>query len=234
MSKTKNLRALLWLVRSGEINFEEFVTRTRKEYRQMAAYLLGRWVSPVWFNIEDVEQELYLGTWHFVWEYDETRAISKKTKKVIPIDRYVVYNAMSKAKTQLHLARGVTISGSPDRKRSVIETPLTAFGEGDGEGEALMAMILAEEAVAETALIAEQARKKAVTATLKACESSRERYTVLAIREAGSLDAAGRLLYDDIDHRIALRLNSEQHAERFVSRHARAVAFRIDSRVNPV
>jgi hypothetical protein len=145
----------------------------------------------------------------------------------------VVFNAMAFAKTNMHKARGVTISGSPDRKVSCIEIPVSQFGD-DGDGDALLESILAEGAEAENALIAEETRVEAVTRALKVCQNSRERFAVLAIREAGSLDAAGRLLYEDFDHRIALRLPSEEHANRFVYRQARVVADRLEACVTPV
>ena len=90
-----------------------------------------------------------------------------------------------------------------------------------------MASILAEGARAEEELMEAQVRSRAATRALKACTSKQERYAVLAILESGSLDTAGRLLYDDVDHRTALRLGSEEHADRFVDKHARAVALRI-------
>lgn len=214
-----NLKEMLMLVRDGRIDFGEFVAGTRNEFRAMACHLMRRWTPPEWFTLDDIEQELYLGAWKYVPKFDPSRGVA--------LDRYIVFNAMSCAKTQLHKARGVTISGSPDKKASNVETPLTFFGD-DGEGEALMTSILSENAKAEAELIDDEERKRAVAVALQACESSKERYTVLAIREAGSLDAAGRLLYDDIDHRITLRLASEEHADRFVLRHARAIASRVE------
>jgi len=215
-----NLKKSLVLVQKGRIKFDQFIARTRSEFRAMAGYLMRRWTPPEWFTLDDLEQELYLGVWKYIAKFDPSRGVT--------LEKFIIYNAMSCAKTQLHKARGVTISGSPDRKTSNIETPLSFMGADVHEGEVLMASILSEEAIAEEELVEAAERKRASTIALKMCENDLERYTVLAIRESGSLDAAGRLLYDDIDHRITLRLNSEEHANRFVLRHARAVAQRTE------
>lgn len=221
-----NLQRMLVLVRDGRIDFRSFMEGTRTEFRKLAFTLLRRWRAPEWHTFEDVEQNLYLGAWVHIPKFDPRLA------KGNTIARYVVFHAMSFAKTELHKARGVTISGSPDRKVSQIETPLSFFGD-DGEGEVLLDSILAEMPRAEDQLIAEEDRKKAVIDAYKACETVSERYAVMAICEAGSLDSAGALLYDHFDQRIILRLASEEHADRFVHRHARTVAERIGARVTP-
>lgn len=222
-----NLEEMLVLVYDKRIDFGTFVMRTKTEFLKLAAGLMRRWRAPEWHNIEDVQQDLLFGAWKHVWKFDVKKAKGKS------ISWFVVFNACAYAKTQLHKARGVTISGSPDRKISRIETPLSFFGV-DGEGAALLDSILAETPRAEEALIEEKDRRLAVTRALKACETPRERYAVLAIRESGSLDAAGRLLYDDFKHRIALRLPSQEHADRFVHRQARTVATRLEASVTPV
>lgn len=215
-----NLETMLTRVRAGTIDFGEFVASTRTEFRGMALHLLRKWKAPEWFIVDDVEQELYLGAWNYVWKYDPTNA------QGVTFARYIVYNAMACAKRELHKARGVTVHGSPDKKRSQFETPASFLGE-DGEGEALIASILAEGPRAEDALIEAETRKRSAVEALRACATPKERYAVLAIREGGSIDDAARVLYEDIDHRITLRLGSEEHAERFIQKHAGAVARRM-------
>lgn len=215
-----NLQSMLTRVREGVIDFSEFVAKTRTEFRRMALYLLSRWVSPVWYTPDDVEQELYLGVWNHIWRYEPCLSNG------VSFARYIVYNAMAAAKIQLHKARGVTISGSPDKKQSNIETPLALFGD-ENEGQFLLESILAEPAIAEEAMIEAEIRKESVTEALMACETKPERFAILAIREAGTLDSAGQLLYDDFDHRVELRLGSEKQATRFVFRHASVVAKRM-------
>jgi len=224
---------MLRMLREGRVDFGAFVVATRNEYRAMAASLVRRWPAPEWFSAEDAEQELYLETWRLIWGYAGTdaRHVDFDAARGVKLLRYVVFNSMSAAKRALHKARGVTISGSPDKKPSQLETPASVLGE---EGEALIEMILAQPAIADVELERVQETRRAATMALAACTSPKERYAVLAIREAGSLDGAGRVLYDDVDHRTDLRLGCEEQAERFITKHAGQVARRIDrTRVNP-
>lgn len=229
-----NLENMLWLLRDGRVDFGAFVVATRTEYRAMARYLLRRWPSPEWFSAEDAEQELYVETWRHVWGYAGADGgyVDFDPSRGVTLSRWVVYGAMGKTKRALHKARGVTISGSPDRKLSRVETPASFLGE---EGAALIESILATPATAEHELSQAEETRRAATRALRACATPKERYAVLAIREAGSLDGAGRVLYDDVDHRTTLRLGCEAQAERFITKHAGQVARRIkDERVvNP-
>jgi DNA-directed RNA polymerase specialized sigma24 family protein len=226
------LEKMLRLVRDREIGFGDFVAATRSDYRAMARYLLRRWATPEWLREEDVEQELYLETWRIVWKYDPARLGAGG--KPVRLKSFVVFGAMAAAKRAMHRARGVSLNGSPDRKASRFETPLSQVGREEGDGESLMAQLLAELPRAEEELGAVEETRHAATEALAVCETKQERFAVLAIREAGSLDGAASLLYDDIDHRIDCRLGSEERAERFVRKHAGAVARRIEeARVNP-
>lgn len=221
-----NLEKQLQLVREGAIDFGQFVAATRGEYRAMAMYLMRRWVTPEWFVLEDAEQELYLGTWRSVWDYDAARGAT--------LLRYVTFSAMYYAKRAMHKARGVGLSGSPDKRPSRFETPLSRLGPEPDDGDAVAIVRLAEDAVAEAALIDAEERAHALAAALEACESAQERIALLAVREAGGLDSAGQVLYDDLECRISLRLGSEEIAERYVRKHAAAVARRLtDDVVNP-
>lgn len=214
-----NLETMLRRVRDEEIGFGDFVAGTRTEFRRMALHLMRRWKTPEWLVVEDVEQELYLGAWRFVPRFDPAKGKS--------LARYVVFNAMSEAKREMHRARGVTIHGNPDRRVSRFEVPVSHLGAEEGDGEALTEVLLAESPEAEDAMIATQRVRRSATEALWACATPRERTAVLAIREAGSLDKAGLVLYDDVDLRIANRLGSEEQAERFIQKHAGAVAQRI-------
>src|SRR5262249_26582278 len=157
----------------GSITFTEFVSRTRSDFVRMANYLLRRWVSPAWFSVDDVVQELYLGAWNHIWRYEPILA------KGITLARYVVYNAMTSAKAQLHKAPGATIPGPPDKKKSAIETPLTAFGD-DREGESLVESLTAEAPRAEDALVTHEEWRERVCQALRHCETPDERTAILA------------------------------------------------------
>lgn len=212
----KNLEVMLERVRDKSIDFGRFVHATRSEFRAMAHALARKWKSPL--LVDDIEQELYFHAWIFIWKFDPTRGVT--------IARFVVFNATHHAKRAMHKARGVSTSGCPDARVSRSEMPLSALGS-DGDGEMLLAMLVSDEPKADEVAINVQQCRQAATRALSVCTSKKERYAVLAIREAGSLDNAGRLLYDDVDHRTTLRLGCESHAERFIVKHAGAVARRI-------
>jgi hypothetical protein len=228
-----NLERRLGQLRVGEIEFGAFVRATRNEYRAMAQYLMRKWATPEWFVLEDVEQELYLDTWRKIGKYDPERVT--KSGKAPSLQRYIVFNAMGSAKRAMHVARGAGLSGSPDKRPGRFERPLSHYerdtidspSDANNRGNAWIDVILSEENADVEALSAAEEVRVAATAALRACETMHERYAVLAIREAGSLDMAPAVLYDDFDHRLDLRLGSEEKAERFVRRHAAAVAGRM-------
>jgi hypothetical protein len=214
-----NLERQLTQLVDGRITFTAFRNATRREYEKMATYLMRRWIPPSWCVLEDVVQELYLGTWIWTWEWQDFRGPS--------LSRFVVFNAMAHAKRALHKARGAKLSGSQDRNPSHIERPLSSYGV-DGEGDAMAELLLAEDAIAETKLVQVEERKASVAVVLGACETTSERIAILAIAEAGDVDGGGALLYDDLDARLALRLASEEHAARFIARVASGVVERLE------
>lgn len=214
-----NLERQLLLVLDGRVSFDTFASRTRREFERMATYLMRKWVPPSWCVLEDVVQELLLGTWIWMWGWDRARGPS--------VSRYVVFNAMSHAKRSLHKARGAKLSGSSDKNPSHIERPLSSFGQ-DGDGEQMAEAFLAEEPVAESRLIAAEEREVAIEVAIRACETVEERVAIVAIAEAGDVDGGGALLYGNDDAREALGLPNEKHAARFVARLAGRVMGRLD------
>lgn len=228
---SKNLERQLVALRAKKTTFDKFVHATRVDYERMALYLLRRWNTPSWYSTEDVEQELYMGTWKHIGSYQPGRGPSLKS--------FVVFNAMAWAKRQLHKARGAK-SGvdekgekltSPDFIPSNFEATFSSgiFGSTAALMQANLDAVFQEEAVAEAALIEHESRTIALQKAIEACENPKEEAAFLAIRDAGSLDDAAYMLYYNIDDRIAFRLHSEEHAERFVYRQAHAVVDRLTS-----
>ena len=225
----KDLELTLRRLKDGEVNFGRFVRETVAIYESMARYLLRRWRTPCWMQEEDVVQELYVETWRHLPKYDPTRGTS--------LAGFVVFGAMSETKRRMHKARGVSIHGSPDRKASRIEPPVSSLarrGDEDGATEAYVASLLAEEPVAEEGAIEAERVRSSATTLLRACRTPEERTAALAVREAGSLDGACRVLYDDAEHRLDWRLGSEELADRFVRRNLVAVASRMRREVGSV
>lgn len=216
-----NLERHLHLVLDGRITWTVFERATRAEFERMALYLLRRWVPPAWYTVEDVVQELLIGTTICVWEWSKSFGPT--------LSRYVVYNAISYAKRELHRARGAKLSGTADKNPSRFERPLSSFGLED-EGDAIADAILAEEPVAEQTMIdaeekAERANEGLATA-LEACTNETERAVIAMVAGAGDVEAGAETFYGDMDYRIGLRLVSEEHALRVVHRTVKAVAKR--------
>lgn len=207
----------------GEITFTAFTKHTRVAFARMANHLLRRWTAPSWMVPEDVVQELYLGVWVSLSTYDPSRGVT--------IGRYLVWNAMNRAKRALHKARGATIHGSADRSPSNIERPLSAYGE-PGDGDLLAEVLLAEAPQAERVMIAHEDRAMAVTRALQACESATERVAVIALEEGGDVDGAARVLYDHPPFRVALGFVSPTQARRYVRTACTVVAKRLDARAS--
>jgi DNA-directed RNA polymerase specialized sigma24 family protein len=217
----QNFDRQLRLVLDGLITYSHFARATRREFERMAMYLTRRWAPPAWYLLDDVVQELLVAAWMAIWEWSPTRGPT--------LARYVVFNAMSGAKRALHKARGAKLSGSSDKNPSRFERPLSSFGI-DGEGDALAEAMLAEDAVAEQRMIDHEEetenRDRALTVALAACRSEVERRVIQAIAATGDLEGGGESFYGSVDNRIKLRLVSEEHATKFVTRTARAVLSR--------
>lgn len=222
-----NLNKQLTLLVDSRIDFGTFAHRTRREFERIALYLLRRWVPPSWYLPEDVVQELYLGAWIWVWDW---------SPKIGPsISQFVVFNAISHAKRQLHKARGAKLSGSADKNPSHIERPLSSLGTQEGDGDFLESLMhrggsvwLEQSPEAEAILIREEEKKASVATLLDVCTTSFERDSIIAVAEAGDLDGGGLLIYEDIDQRISLRLVSENHATRVVTRAVYGVVERFE------
>lgn len=93
----------LWELYEGKATADAFFLRTRIHWRRLAHHILKRWRPPSWFGLEEVEQELMLGAWAFVWKFEDDRNVGNTPRQ--RLSRYVVYNAYDKAKKQLHKAR---------------------------------------------------------------------------------------------------------------------------------
>jgi hypothetical protein len=205
-----NLETQLQALRAGAIGFTRFAYLTRADFGRMAAYLLRRWKTPTWFVEEDVVQELLFAASEHARTWDPARGV--------PLARYVAWNAARVAKRWMHKARGVSINGSPDRKVSRFELPFSALGDVDEEGDDFIARIADGTASAEDILAARTETVAVAQTLLDACWTPRERRAVEAVKQTGDHERAGRHLYDNVEHRIELRLGSEEKAEAFVTR----------------
>ncbi len=168
-------------LREGYLTPQQFFAQTRVVWQRLAAYLLRRWRAPASYTQEDVVQELMFAAYEFVWRYDPQLAKGRT------IGRYVEWNALDKAKKELHRARGCKLSGDPDKNPSRIAIPLSAFEVEPQGGDLWETIHSAQDAQIE--------RLQAVQAAQRRFSSERERLAVqvLAENEGSVEDAALQL-----------------------------------------
>jgi hypothetical protein len=202
----------LWGLREGRLSFDEFALETRGRWTALAAYVARRWRLPAWGSTEDLHQELLLGAWEFVWRFEPCVGTR--------IDKFVVFNAVDKAKKAAHRMRGASLSGSADRNASRIEKPLASFTE---EGERAVLAILQEEADQVHAI----ERTEAMQHALSVCRTPSERKIIETLIRTGSLLQCALALYEDPATRLDWRMNNEDHARRLVIEAAQVLEERL-------
>jgi RNA polymerase sigma factor (sigma-70 family) len=79
-------------------SFDEFVIRTKSQWRAIAMRLMQRWKCPSDVEVEDVIQEMLMGVHVVLPDYDPSRG---KT-----LAQYAVWNAINRAKKWMHRQRG--------------------------------------------------------------------------------------------------------------------------------
>jgi DNA-directed RNA polymerase specialized sigma24 family protein len=203
---------ILHRVLTGRVSFNEFARGARPQFTALATYLARRWSPPSWLTIDDLEQELLLGVWRSVWDWDPTRGV--------PIKRFVIFNAVAHAKRELHRARGACLHGSPDKALSRMETPMDL---DDPEVSRIMCI----EPEQEARLVLAEERQEALGHALMVCRSDAERRILEAIVNAGTLEGGAATLYGDPTIRRRARWCHEGQAEHHVRRTAAAVAARL-------
>lgn len=218
------MRAELERLRLGQITFDEFARRTRSNRMQMARYLLKKWAAPLGVGLEDVEQELLVAIWQFLPKWDPTRGVG--------LERYIVFNAIDRAKKWLHKQRNAyrRDDKSAGRYERAFST-LVRDGQDDAEGESyerLVEKLLAVAPDVERLADRQERELEELEALAVATErlTERDRYLVMALAEAGGdVELAAREVYADARSRLVLRLDSEASTRAAVRRAlARAAA----------
>ena len=183
-----------WQYRNGRITEGQFFHATRRDWEQMARYLMKRWKAPTWYEAEEVEQELKLAAWKAVWKYEGP------SNPPDLLARYVIWNALDGAKKKLHKARGAILHGNADSSASRFETPTDFVDWGDLAPQ----VEAAQHEVAERAEQLARARAK--------CKTLSERIVLDALIAAGDIVGAAVLLYEQEDARKACGLVLPRHA----------------------
>jgi hypothetical protein len=202
------LEDLLLQVRAGDMTFAEMVRASKKTWENHAQYIARRWRGPNWHGLEDLEQELLLGAWRAIWDYDPT------VPNAPTIDRYVIWNAVDRAKKRQHKARAVRLHGNPDGEKSRFDMPAGSFSSGDitesMESPATQELHLGQ-----------------IEHALSACRTRRERLAIRTLAQTGSVLHAASALYEDEGARRVLGVGSPRAAGRAVRRAVRDVAERV-------
>jgi DNA-directed RNA polymerase specialized sigma24 family protein len=206
-------RALEELYR-GQMSFTEFARITKPRWSALAGYIARRWRQPLWSSVEDLEQELLMGAWQYVWRFEPCMGVR--------IERFVIYNAVDRAKKAAHRTRGASLSGSADRNPSHIERPFASWSE---EGEHALEAMLADEPTQTRVL----EQRDSLEGALAACRAPGERAVVEGLLRTGSLLECALALYQDPTTRLAWRFNSEDHAFWVVEQLAATIADRLDA-----
>lgn len=216
MSNENDFSVHVRALHDGRVTFNDFARSTRAHWERLALYIARRWRTPEWFAPADIVQELLLGAWLAVWKWDPARGGGAAS-----LAKYVVWNAVDKAKKKAHKARGAVLSGNADASpgRALLERPISARERPDDWLDVM------HNAPPEQHERVEQRERYAALEAV--CDSQRQRVALAALAVSGSLADAAVMLYEDPAARCAARISSPKQAAATVVETAYAVAERI-------
>jgi DNA-directed RNA polymerase specialized sigma24 family protein len=214
MSFGAALRALY----EERITFTQFARETHLRWKRLAIYLRTRWKQPIWNGIEDVIQELLEGAWRCLPKFDPTRGVT--------LDRYVIFNAVDRAKKSCHRARGAKLSGSADRNPSNLEITFSTYDE---ETERFVMDLLQEPPTQHRYV----ERIEAIERARVHCRTMVEHLAIGSLARTQSVIVSADVLYSDYRTRLACRFNNEDQALRAVSQAIADVANRMQGEEAP-
>lgn len=212
---TVDFRAQAVALYAGRTTFQEFALATRAHWERLALYIARRWRAPEWHSVEDVVQELLLGAWVSVWNYDPAKSVSGD------IASYLVWNAVDKAKKKQHKARGATLHGNADGAtgHALAERPISARERPEDWLDVMLNEPPTQEEVVEA--------RERVEMLEAVCETQREIAAIRALIGAGSLAQGAERLYEDKDSCRRLSIATPADAARAVVETAYGVAARL-------
>jgi DNA-directed RNA polymerase specialized sigma24 family protein len=170
----------------------EFADLNRKDLDRLARHILKRWPAPNDVGPEDVTQELLLECWRLASsrKFDPTRGVTP--------ERFLTYNAVSKAKRYVHRARRA--KGDRDFGRFEV---LTATGDVTSDISNIAATGEAD---------AEFMRRERLRELLAKCQSVREAVCLMVFYEEESTTAAGDRIYRTAELRDLCRVRCAREA----------------------
>jgi hypothetical protein len=213
----------LMAYREGRTTFGELMRATRKRWERLALGVIRRWRPPAWFTKEDAVQEMLAAVDVLVWDWLPEKGAS--------ISKFVTWNAVNETKYAVHAARGVSLHGSPDKVKSVIERPMSSFRRQyeDGDEDAIESVLAEAGFVTQAAHEERVEQRERVQRALAACDSIPEMVSIREIERAGTIEGGARAIWADRNKRALCRVTSEVKAAELVARSAVRVASRIEA-----
>lgn len=183
------MRDLLLQVRDGLLSFDRFVAKTSSTWQKMATNLSYRWRIPAGVTADDICQEVLLGVWDSIHEWDSSRGVE--------IEQFVKWSARNRAKRWIHVQRGATYH--PDRDRVESRFPMLAKTDFDLE----TAEFATCESTQEQIVDALYRVKSAVNSLSEECRDSGECADVMrCILVSGSIDRAIEASGHDVSRKL--------------------------------
>ncbi len=179
----------------------EFAEQNRKDLERIASYILKRWPAPNDMGVEDVVQELLLACWRDRLKFDPSRGKSAES--------FVSFNAISRAKRQVHKAR----RARGDRGIGTFEV-LTQTGTVDQE---MRQWNRHDSEETETAV----ERRDRLRELIERCNTTREAICLFVFYEEEDTKAAGQRIYSDASLRKLCGINSAAAAQQIVKQVAK-------------
>lgn len=106
--------ALFHSVRRGEVSFARFATKTHKIWLSFAIKMINRWDHPPSLSSEDLVQEMLIGCWRSIQNFDPERGRSIRV--------HATWNAINDARRMFHRARRAGHDGGHAPSRHEVAT----------------------------------------------------------------------------------------------------------------
>ena len=208
----KPLKPMLDGFRTGALTFAEFARESAPVWERFGRYLMRRWKAPLGVELYDVQQELLIAGWQAIDKWDPNRGV--------PIDRFVIFQAIDKAKKWLHRQRNAR--RRDDKAPGRFPAGFTYLGCETAEDVDRMAWKHAD--IEETLIEREEEiRLSGELDRVAKALPPRERECLRLVAECGG-DAASavHLIVSDPGRRLALRVGNDAAASAIVRRSLRA------------
>lgn len=192
----------------GELAFTKFARETDSDWQRLAGYLYNRWPLPMAIEVDDVKQELLVGSWQVVEGFDPSRG---KT-----LLEYVVFNSVDRAKRWLHKQRSAVWGRDKGASRFPLAFALITDDSSTMLDQSLVFGPQQYQVMTEL---------EALNRAFGICRTARETLCVSAIVESkGCIEDAIAWLYENPERRLRCRFNCRDDVRRAIWRTAYAVA----------